>query len=150
MPQGQKVSHWQIIAKASLGERIPRVPSAFHFALPFPADPDIDWSLYFDGIQPRAFLVSLYPAGHAKEGHIYPTDLGVAADVTNFLGVIIDGTNYEIDLNFTVTLAAGIPLRFLQASLAAPSEVVDPAIVANASTLGFKIFSQNVFWNKVQ
>lgn len=169
MAKAKKVQLFQTISRAELSERIPRVPGAFHFALPFPADEDIDWSEYFAGIKPRAFLVARYPettteddgeggtttVPHPKAGLIYPLNLGddnpnLEADKANFLGVVIDGTDYEKDLNITVTLAAGIPLKFLQGDLASESEVVDPLVVEAAQELGFKIFSQNIFWNFIQ
>lgn len=158
----RKTRLFTVINRAELSERIPRVPGAFHFALPFVADADVDWNLYLDGADgsltaPRAFLVSRYPALQAddttpepKEGLVYPTDLAVPYDVTNFLGVVIDGFDHTKDLNITVTLAAGIPQIYLQGALASPSETVDPLVTAAAADLGFKIFNGQVFWNRVQ
>jgi hypothetical protein len=181
MAEANKVSLFTIINRAEVSERIPRVPGAFHFALPFEADAAVDWAPYFDGgdgslFEPRAFLVSRYEAfladgttPNAKAGLLYPTDLTAlthaytdvdpefedaeaAAQLARreFLGVIIDGADYKKDLNFTVTLAAGIPAIYLQGSLAAPSQTVDAAVVAAAPLLGLKFFHGQVFWNKVQ
>lgn len=153
-----KVELFKVIAKAEQGERIPRVPGAWHFALPFLADSAVDWSLWFDGKEePRAILVSRYPHFKAdgttvepKEGKIYPTDISVTYDVDNFLGIIIDGVNYTRDLNFTVTLAAGIPEIYLQSDYSNPTGVVDQDIKDIADDLGLKYFNGQVFWNKVQ
>lgn len=162
MAVAKKISLFNVVARAELSERIPRVPGAFHFALPFEADSAVNWALYFDGVDgtliaPRAFPVSRYPALQAdgttpepKVGLVYPTDLDVPYDVANFLGIIIDGADYTKDLNFTVTLAAGIPAIYLQGSLAAVSETVDPDVVAAADDLGLKFFNGQVFWNQVQ
>lgn len=177
----KKVNLFQVIASAEISERIPRVPGAYHFALPFVGDADVTWADYLvDQIEPRAIPIGRYPADHAtKPGQVYPLNVttileGVAAaaaydtadpgdqpalqeqidaglaEQAAFLGVLIDGFDYTKDLNITVTLAAGIPLKFLQGTPAAPSQTVDDDIVAVADLLGLKIFNGQVFWNKVQ
>lgn len=158
MAEAKKVNLFQVIASAEISERIPRVPGAFHFALPFLADSTVDWgAALVDQIHPRATLISRYPALQAdgttpepKVGQVYPTNLAVPYDVTNFLGVLIDGFDYDTDLNVTVTLAAGIPLIYLQGDPTAPHSTVDANVVAAADDLGLKIFNGQVFWNKVQ
>jgi len=177
----RKTRLFTTIARAEQSERLPRVPGAFHFALPFEADADVTWAdALVDHIWPRATLISRYAAG-LKAGQVYPTDVapllaavvamptdpedpGYAVElaayeadvaardevVAEFLGVLIDGFDYTKDLNITVTLAAGIPLIYLQATVAAPPSTVDADFVAVAETLGFKIYNGQAFWNRVQ
>ena len=91
----RKTRLFTVINRAELSERIPRVPGAFHFALPFVADPAVDWNLYLDGVDglitaPRAFLVSRYgeflfdgTTPNTSEGLVYPTDLAAFSHVVD-------------------------------------------------------------------
>lgn len=156
---------WTITAGGQLAERIPRVSGAFWFALPFPADTheDVEWADYFAGPHARAFLVGKRPVGHPRAGTVYPLDLEVvngnddnaaAAEIANFIGVQVDGENYEISDDRTVTLAGGIPLKYVQQIQTGDNAVdpytVDPAVTAAAPLLGMKIYNGHLFWNTVQ
>jgi hypothetical protein len=164
-----KYQHFQVIASAQTAERVPKVPGAWHFALPFPMDPDVTWADYFAGVEPRAFLVGIYPDDHAKAGHAYPLDLAKVnyvsdeeaednddllaaqeAEIKNFLGFAIEGTDYERDSNMTVALAAGVPLRYVQQDQTKPAYEVDTDVLAALPKLGIVLRKGHVFWNTVQ
>jgi|SRR5690625_3372635 len=158
-----KNTTWEITSLGEISERIPRVAGAFWFALPFQSDDTVEWADYFAGSEARAFLMGIRPEGHAQEGRVYPLDLDVvngsdetaaAAEVSNFIGVMVEGANYVNDQHFTVTLAGGIPLRYIQQTQVGPNAVdaytVDPAVVEAAPKLGLKIINKHIFWNVSQ
>lgn len=145
-----KIKLFQTVASFEMGERVPRVRDAFWFALPYVLDPTVDWSQWFTGTKPRAFAVSVRETGHPQAGKVYPTDYANATSKANFLGIIIDGHDYEKDPNVTVTLAGGIPLKYLQSTPAKPYETIDADVVAALGDLGLNRVKDLVFWNKVQ
>lgn len=154
--------NFQSIATASLGERVPKVAGAWHFALPFVMDANVTWADYFGGVEPRAFLIGVRPEGHAQAGQVYPLDTAaieaaidlpdqaaVDAEVANFIGVAIEGTDYENDPNMTVALAGGIPERYLQQLNASPAYALDVRADVLAA-LGINRLKGHLFWNTVQ
>lgn len=172
-----KYNHWQVIATASQTERVPKVPGAWYFGLPFVMDPNVSWENYFSGVEPRAFIVGIHPEGHTEEGKVYPLDLktiiegidpdldpedptdaakieAAQAEIKNFLGLCIEGTDYENDPNMTVALAGGIPLRYVQQTQTGADAVdaytVDDDVVAVLEVLGIKLLKGHIFWNTVQ
>jgi hypothetical protein len=165
-----KYNHFQVIATAERAERVPKVPGAWYFGMPFVMDAAVDWEDYFSGVEPRAFLVGLYPSG-PKAGQVYPLDLSVIiageaekleatpdeavvalgdAEIANFIGLAIEGTDYENDLNMTVALACGVPLRYVQQDQTEPPYVVDARVEAVLPALGIKLYKGHIFWNTVQ
>lgn len=146
---GNKVNHFKLVATATLGERVPRVKDAYHWATPYQMDPTVDWATWLAGTEPRAILLSVRTSG-THTGKVYPTDLTDAASVENFLGLLIDGTDYENDLNVTVTLAGAIPLRYLQSLPAKPSGVVDNDVVAKLADLKIKRIKEFIFWDNTR
>lgn len=158
------------IATASIGERVPKVAGAWYFGLPFVMDTtNVTWANYFGGVEPRAFMVGVREAGHAQEGQVYPLDhtaiaAGVPsqtplqaaidakdAEVANFIGFAIEGTDYENDSNMTVALAAGIPESYLQQDNAAPAYALDPALTDEVlAELPVVRLKGHIFWNSVQ
>jgi hypothetical protein len=166
-----KYNHFQVIATAATAERVPKVPGAWYFGLPFVMDADVTWSDYFTGIEPRGFLVGIYPDGHAKAGQVYPLDLAPIlawiaeeseatpddevidagkAEAANFLGLAIEGTDYENDENMTVALAAGVPLRYIQQDQTKAPYEVDADVLAALPKLGIVLRKGHIFWNTVQ
>lgn len=163
-----KYNHFQVIATSQLAERVPKVPGAWYFGMPFVMDPNVTWADYFGGVEPRAFLVGVRPVGHADAGKVYPLDhtviaAGVAggalqaaidakdAEVANFIGVAIEGTDYANDDNMTVALAGGIPERYLQQDNAAVAYTLDPALTDDVlAALPVRRLKGHIFWNTVQ
>jgi hypothetical protein len=71
----KKVRLFEVISRAEVSERIPRVVGAFHFALPFVGDDDADWAgALVDHTYPRAILISRHLSG-PKAGQVYPTSI---------------------------------------------------------------------------
>lgn len=158
-----KVQHFQIIATAERAERVPKVNGAWYFGLPFVMDPTVTWADYFAGVEPRGFLVGIHEAGHAQEGTVYPLDLAVVngadgapktQEIANFIGLAIEGTDYERDDNMTVALAGGVKANYIQQIQtgvgAVAAYAVDPAVTAAAPLLGIKELKGHLFWNTVQ
>lgn len=152
-------NHFQIMASASIGEQIPVVAGAYTFALPYRMDASVPWQNYFSGIEPRAFLLGMYPEGHAKEWQVYPLDLDLVNDsapevsgpeIANFIGLCLRGTDYENDLNITVVHAGGINVRYIQQDQSLDPYELDPAAKEAFPKLGIKHIKQHIFWNVTQ
>ena len=160
-----KYNHFNVIATASQAEQVPKVPGAFYFGLPFVMDADVTWADYFSGVEPRAFLVGIYPDDHeTKAGQVYPLDLAKVnydggdagllaeqeAEIANFAGLAIEGTDYENDENMTVAFACGVPLRYVQQDQSKPAYTVDADVLAALPALGIVLRKGHIFWNTIQ
>ena len=144
MKTPRKTTPWQIIASGRVAERVPRVSGYQYYALPFLLDDAVDWEVALAGIDPRATLISIHPIGDPKAGQIYPTDLSKPED---FLGVLIDGHNFEQDQNATIVLQGALELRYLQSDPSKPWGVIDPLVEAALTDLGVTRIKNVVFWD---
>lgn len=141
-----KVKLFQTVARVEHWERVPRLQAYGVFALPFPMDPDVNWADWFAGVEPRAFLVSVYPSG-PKAGYVYPTDLTSQESMSNVIGMVIDGHDYEKDPNVTVALRAAVPVQYVQQGPAKPALQPDADLLAVASTVGLKVIKGHYFFD---
>lgn len=143
----RKTTPWQVIGTGRVSERVPRVSGYQYYALPFLADAAVNWAAALAGIDPRATLISIYPKGHAKADQVYPTDITEQEDRDNFLGVLVDGFNYEQDLNITVQLQGALETRYIQNSVALPWGQDDPVVLANLEDAGITRIKKLMFWD---
>lgn len=143
----RKTTPFKVIASGRVAERVPRVSGYPYYALPFLADAEVDWAKVLDGIDPRATLISMYPEGNAKAGQIYPTDVTAEEDRENFLGVLVDGFNYEQDLNVTIQLQGALETRYFQNDLSLPWGKDDPVVLTNLADMGVTRIKNLMFWD---
>lgn len=144
----RKTTPWQVIATGKVAERVPRLSGFGYYALPFVLDLDADWDEALEGIDPRATLISKYPRDHAtKADQIYPTNITVAEDKANFLGILIDGHNYEQDQNASIVLTGALELKYVQSDTSKPWGQIDAAVEAVLGELGITRIKDNIYWD---
>lgn len=154
----RKTTPWTVISSGRISERVPRVSGYQYYALPFVIDQEVDWAKALAGIDPRATLISIHPktkldtdgttvVPNPKAGQVYPTDVTKDEDRENFLGVLVDGHNYETDLNMTVQLQGALELRYFQNDPALPWGKIDPVIEAQLADIGITRIKDLIFWD---
>lgn len=156
IPKFKKTTPWTVIASGRVAERVPRISGYQYYALPYVMDPDVAWDEVLSGIDPRAYLLSKHPAKlsdgtpNPKAEMVYPTDVTKAEDRENFLGILIDGHNFEQDQNVTVTLLGAVELRYIQTDASKPWGKIDADVVAHLADLGITRLKDGAYWDSTR